>query len=98
MDFSRVSEITKEPLFIVKHKILSVPREDYETILKSYVDPYCEQGAQEFVCLYLASKNDPGIVGLVGVEKKGDQVVIDAAVRYENNSNGEWRIVDGELS
>jgi hypothetical protein len=90
LDFTRVCEITKEPFFIVKHKLLSVPREDYESLLKPYIDPYSEEGVQEFVSRYLASKNDPGVVGLVGLEKKGDQVFIDAAVRYENN--GEWRI------
>lgn len=85
MDFSRVSESTKEPFFTVKHKLLCVPREDYESLLKSYVDPYCEEGVQEFVSMYLAFKNDPGIVGLVGLESKDDQVFIDAAVRYDNN-------------
>ncbi|MDK2824526.1 MAG: hypothetical protein PWQ67_286 [Clostridia bacterium] len=82
MDFSRVTEKTKEPYFTVKHKLLCVPRADYETILKSYLDPYTEEGVQEFVSKYLAAKNDPGIVGLVGLERKEEQVLIDAAVRY----------------
>lgn len=85
MNFSRVREIIKEPFFIVKHKLLSIPQEDYEMVLKSYVDPYTEEGAQEFVSMYLAFCNDPGIVGLVGLEKKADQVLIDAAVRYNND-------------
>lgn len=87
MDFSRVCEETKEPFFTVKHKLLSVPRQDYESLLRSYVDPYCEEGVQEFVSMYLASKNDSGIVGLVGFEKKGELVVIDAAVRYDNTED-----------
>jgi hypothetical protein len=37
--------------------------------------------------MYLASKNDSGIVGLVGFEKKGELVVIDAAVRYDNTED-----------
>lgn len=84
MDFSRVCETTKEPFFTVKHKLLSVPQEDYEFFLRSYVNPYSEEGVQEFVSMYLAFKNDPGIVGLVGLEKNADQVLIDAAVRYDN--------------
>ena len=46
-----------------------------------------EEGVQEFVSMYLASKNDSGIVGLVGFEKKGELVVIDAAVRYDNTED-----------
>jgi len=84
LDFSRVCETTKEPFFTVKHKLLRVPREDYEKVLKSYVDPYTEEGVQEFVSLYLAFKNDSGIVGLVGLETKAGEVLIDAAVRYDN--------------
>ncbi|MFZ5942791.1 MAG: hypothetical protein ACOYVD_01690 [Bacillota bacterium] len=84
MDFSRVTEKTKEPYFIVKHKILSVPREDYERVLSSYLDPYTEEGVQEFVSKYLASQDDPGIVGLVGLDSKNEFVLIDAAVRYNS--------------
>jgi len=84
LDFSRVCEATKEPFFTVKHKLLCVPRADYESVLRSYIDPYTEEGAQEFISLYLANKNDPGIVGLVGLEQRVDEVLIDAAVRYDN--------------
>jgi hypothetical protein len=84
LDFSRVCETTKEPFFIVKHKLFCLPQEDYEKIVRSYVDPYTVEGAQEFVSMYLAFHNDPGIVGLVGIEKKDEQVLIDAAVRYDN--------------
>lgn len=87
MDFTRVCETNKEPFFTVKHKLLSIPREDYEKVLKSYTDPYTSQGAQEFVSMYLAFHEDPGIVGLVGLEQKAGQVLIDAAVRYDNGGN-----------
>jgi len=84
LDFSRVCVTTKEPFFTVKHKLLCVPKDDYVQALRSYVNPYTEEGAQEFVSMYLAFNNDPGIVGLVGLEEKADQVLIDAAVRYDN--------------
>jgi len=84
LDFSRVCEETKEPFFTVKHKFLCIPRADYESVLRSFLDPYTEEGAQEFISLYLAYKNDPGIVGLVGLEQRVDEVLIDAAVRYDN--------------
>jgi len=87
LDFSRVVEKTKEPYFTVKHKLLCVPREDYERVLKDFLDPYSEEGVQEFVSLYLESKGDPGIVGLVGVERQGEKVLIDAAVRYQHEND-----------
>ncbi|MFZ7102243.1 MAG: hypothetical protein ACOWWO_06195 [Peptococcaceae bacterium] len=87
MDFSKVLESTKEPYFIVKHKLLCVSRGDYEEALKSYLNPYSEEGVQEFVSKYLASQGDPGIVGLVGIERRKDQVLIDAAVRYSGKGD-----------
>lgn len=83
MDFSKVVEKTKEPYFVVRHKLLWVPREDYEKVLKSYVDPYTEKGAQEFVAKYLSVKGDPGLVGLVGLQCREKEVLLDAAVRYD---------------
>lgn len=74
---------TKEPYLVVKHKLFKVPCADYEGTLRSYLDPYKEEAVQEYVSNYLAWAEDPGIVGLVGVEKKGEHVIIDAAVRYE---------------
>lgn len=87
LNFSRVVEKTKKPYFIVKHKLFCVPAEDYEGILENYLDPYTEEAVQEFVEKYLKWQKDPGIVGLVGLERKDQQVFIDAAVRYETQ---EW--------
>lgn len=70
MNFSIVEVETKEPYFMVKHKLFKVPLNDYEGTLRSYLDPYKEEAVQEYVSNYLAWAEDPGIVGLVGVEKK----------------------------
>lgn len=83
MNFSIVEVETKEPYLVVKHKLFKVPRTDYEGTLRSYLDPYKEEAVQEYVSNYLAWAKNPGIVGLVGVEKKGEYVIIDAAVRYD---------------
>ncbi len=83
LNFSKVQVETKEPYLVVKHKLFKVPCADYEGTLRSYLDPYKEEAVQEYVSNYLAWAEDPGIVGLVGVEKKGEHVIIDAAVRYE---------------
>ena len=83
MNFSRVEVETQEPYLTVRHKLFKVPVKDYEETLRSFLDPYKEEAVQEYVSNYLAWAEDRGIVGLVGVERKEDHVIIDAAIRYE---------------
>ncbi|MBZ4653653.1 MAG: hypothetical protein JG781_992 [Peptococcaceae bacterium] len=81
--FSDVKARVEEPQFWTYHWVLEVPGGLYERVLKNYPgDIYTEQAVQEFVIQYLRWKGDSGIVGLVGLERNKDGVLIDAAVRY----------------
>ena len=81
--FSDVKARVEEPQFWTYHWILEVPGKLYEKVLQNYPgDIYTEEAVQEFVIQFLRWKGDNGVVGLVGLEGKGDVVLIDAAVRY----------------
>jgi len=82
-NFSDVKARLEAPEFLTYHLVLEVPQMLYHEVLKHYSgDIYALEPAQEFVSQYLRYRGDNGIVGLVGVEKKSDTVLIDAAVRY----------------
>ncbi len=81
--FADIKARVEEPRFWTYHWVLEVPGRLYENVLKNYPgDIYTEEAVQEFVTQYLRWKGDNGIVGLVGLERKGNWVFIDAAVRY----------------
>lgn len=84
LSFQDVKARLEEPLFYTYHWVLEVPRQLYQEVLGEYKgDIYTEEPVQEFVMQYLRSQGDKGIVGLVGLENRGDIVIIDAAVRYD---------------
>lgn len=81
--FDQVKARIEEPQFFTYHWVLDVPLALYQEVLRDYPgDIYEEEPCQEFVTQYLRSRGDNGIVGLVGLEVKGEKLVIDAAVRY----------------
>lgn len=81
--FSEVKARVEEPQFYTYHWVLDVPIGLYQEVLKGYKgDIYTEEPVQEFVTQYLRYKGDNGIVGLVGLDLKDEEVIIDAAVRY----------------
>lgn len=82
-EFSEVKARIEDPQFYTYHWVLDVPRELYKEVLQKYEgNIYTEEPVQEFVAQYLRYKGDKGIVGLVGLEIKNENVIIDAAVRY----------------
>lgn len=84
MEFSDVKARREEPQFYTYHWVLEVPRPLYLEVLQNYKkDIYTEEPVQEFVTQYLRWRGDQGIVGLVGLKVKEEQVIIDAAVRYK---------------
>lgn len=84
MDFAVVKEKKLEPYFTVNHWLFEVPTSLYLEVLQKHNDPYTEEAVQEFVSQYLIWKGDDGLVGLVGLEDKGERVFIDAAIRYSH--------------
>jgi hypothetical protein len=83
LGFDQVKARIEEPQFFTYHWVLDVPQGLYQEVLQDYPgDIYTEEPCQEFVTRYLRSRGDNGIVGLVGLEVKGEMLVIDAAVRY----------------
>jgi len=84
LSFQDVKARLEEPRFYTYHWVLEVPQPLYQEVLGEYKgDIYTEEPVQEFVMQYLRSQGDKGIVGLVGLESRGDIVIIDAAVRYD---------------
>ncbi|QNO13776.1 hypothetical protein HYG86_02870 [Alkalicella caledoniensis] len=68
--------------FRVTHKQLEVSTEDYFNSLNNFHDPFSQAALQQFVVNYLEEDHDDGLIGLVRYKEDGDNVVIDAAVRY----------------
>jgi len=81
--FADVQARLEEPQFYTYHWVLEVPQQLFQEVLSQYPgDIYSEEPVQEFVSQFLRSRGNEGIVGLVGVDKQDDVVIIDAAVRY----------------
>ena len=85
--FAEVEEKeVKGEIFQVTHRILQIPREVYLKVLQDYKEPFSEQGAQQFVEAYLKSSGeDHGLIGMVRLDEKDGQIILDAAIRYRLN-------------
>jgi len=96
LSFKDVQARLEEPRFYTYHWILEVPQPLYQEVLKHYKgDIYSEEPAQEFVTQYLRSRGDQGIVGLVGLDRQEEKVILDAAVRYDSKIDASRASRDG---
>lgn len=68
--------------FQVTHKQFQVVKDDYIDSLSNFHDPFSQPALQQFVVNYLEEEHDDGVIGLVRYKEEGDNIVIDAAVRY----------------
>lgn len=85
--FARVSEreVAGE-IFQVTHRVLHIPRSVYLEVVGRHDEPFGEGAAQEFVEGYLKWCGDrDGLIGMVRIDVRQDEVVLDAAVRYRIN-------------
>lgn len=64
------------------HRHLKVPIDSYLSTVQEFTDPWNERAYQYFIHDYLKDLGDPGIIGMVRMEKDEDYLLFDAAVRY----------------
>jgi len=86
--FTEVEEReVKGEMFQVTHRILSVSRDTYLQVVESEKESFSETAVQSFVDKYLKWCGDEdGVIGMVRFDEEGDNVVLDAAVRYRVNA------------
>lgn len=81
--WDKVSELKPdEKGFQVFHRKLKIAKDAYRAEMANFPQPFKEEGFQDFVARYLQAKGDPGVVGMVRVEQRELDWVLDAAVRY----------------
>lgn len=64
------------------HRHLKVPIDSYLNTVQDFTDPWDERAYQYFIHDYLKDLGDPGIIGMVRMEKDEDYLLFDAAIRY----------------
>lgn len=64
------------------HRHLKVPIDSYLNTVQDFTDPWDERAYQYFIHDYLEDLGDPGIIGMVRMEKDEDYLLFDAAIRY----------------
>lgn len=64
------------------HRHLKVPIDSYLNTVQDFTDPWDERAYQYFIRDYLKDLGDPGMIGMVRMEKEEDNLLFDAAIRY----------------
>lgn len=82
-DFLRVKELESREYFRVIHHRLSVPLDVFARVVGPLEGDITEPMAQEFIYSYLKNKGcENGLIGMVRIIPEGDNILLDAAVRY----------------
>jgi len=83
LDFSRVKEDPTKEYFRVIHHRLTVPTDLFLQVAGDSGGDITEPDAQRFIYSYLASQGrDGGLIGMVRIMPRDDEIILDAAVRY----------------
>lgn len=85
--FNKVEDLGPVENVRVVHRRLRIPKEDYYKNIVNYEGDNFEETAQLFVRDYIEKKDkELGIVGMVRGWEEGDWVLLDATLRYPQQS------------